>query len=164
MEENKSLIQKYSSKNNNYSIIKTKGLHVYVKDGIVTYCVNLNPLSCPCSTKQLCNHRIFVLNTHFNLDFVSMVFIHKLLPKFYENISDPNVNKILTQIVHDDILTDECAICVEKLGGIKTEIAECSVCKKYCHKKCVRKWLDANRKNNIDKKCVYCNSGIMNVT
>ena len=166
MEENKNLIQRYLQRNSMYSILKIKNTSVYVKDGIITYCVSLNPLSCQCSQqKQLCSHRIFVLNSYLKLDFIVITFIHKLLPKLYENVLSSNIdiNKTLTKIVYDEILTDECAICVEKLGGVKTEIAECNVCSKYCHKKCVKKWLDTNKKNNVDKKCVYCNSGEMNI-
>lgn len=92
-----------------------------------------------------------------------ITFFHKILDKFFENTKDQELNKILIKIIYDEILTDECAICVEKLGGIKTEIAECNVCKKYCHKKCVKKWIDSNKKNNVEKKCVYCNSGDMSI-
>ena len=161
MEENKTLINKYLSKNNAYAITKIKSTNIFIKDGILTYCVSLNPLTCPCSAKTLCNHKIFVLNVYFKLDFFVITFIHKLLPKLYENISNPDIDTLLTKIVYNEILTDEYGICIEKLDNMKTDIAECNVCNKYCHKKCIKRWLDTNKKNNIDKKCVYCNSGEM---
>lgn len=167
MEENKIAISKYKSKNPRLDIIKTKNNAFFIRDGIVSYCVKSNPLSCPCvnNSTTLCNHKIFLLNSHYGLNFIVITFIHKLLPNFSEGIANgltsTELNDSLTKIVYDEILTDECGICVEKLGGIKTDIAECNTCKKYCHKKCLRRWLEINKKNNVDKKCVYCNTGEM---
>lgn len=161
MEENKIAINKYLSKNNTLCITKTKPNVINVRDGIITYCVTLNPLACQCNSSLLCAHTIYILNVTFKLDFNLMIFFHKLLPTFYLHIKDPSLNEILTQMLYDEILIDECGICIEKLHSNKKEIAECDQCKKYCHRTCLNKWIVANKKNNPDKKCVYCNTGTM---
>lgn len=112
MEENKIAIQRYLSKPTSvqYSTIKIKGTTYFIKDGIITYKILLNSFVCPCSQNQLCNHRIFILNTHFKLDFIVITFIHKLLPKLCENISNPSINILLSKIIHDEFLADECDV------------------------------------------------------
>lgn len=162
MEDNKIAIIKYNNKNNSLLILKNKK-GIIIRDGILNFAINCEPLSCPCSKTLLCNHTIFLLNTYFNLDFTVITFIHKILPQFYQNINNSNISNILSEIVYKDILSDECGICVDKLiknENIKDELIECNICKKYCHKKCFKKWLDSNKKTKINKKCVYCNSEI----
>lgn len=164
MEENKIAINKYMIKTCTLSIAKIKNNKIQVRDGIVTYTVHLNPLQCPCgkcNSSGLCNHVIFLLNTKFRLSYDVITFIHKLFPIFIENINKPNINEILSQKLYGEILTDECGICIEKLHDSKHDVIECNQCEKYCHKKCLYKWLQANKKTIEDqnKKCIYCNTG-----
>lgn len=167
MEENKQAIQRYlnrsTSNSNLYTITKIKPSNISIKDGIITYGINLNSLVCQCSSKNnstnLCNHKIFVLTTYFKLDWLVIIFIHKLIKHFQENKHNNNLNEILLNVVNNEILSDECGICMENIGGSKSEISECDTCKKYCHSKCVKRWLNINKKQDEIKKCVYCNTG-----
>jgi hypothetical protein len=174
MDENKAAIAKYISRNPIFLIQKVKKGEVYVKDGIVTYKVISNPLTCQCDCKtSLCNHIIFVLNSHFNLNFDTITFIHKCLPSFYENLNTKNLNNILEKIIYGEVLNEECCVCTEKfldetkketidlLNRSKKEIAECSKCKKYCHRICLKKWLYTNKNLYPNKKCMQCNTGQM---
>lgn len=173
MEENIKLVQKYLSNNKIYTIMKNKENMICIKDGIIRYSIKINPFSCPCKSSVLCDHKIFVLEKYFKINLIVIIFFHKILKSFYENVSNNNLNEILLKNITDEILNDECGICIQKLINNKNnlsenieiihinDITECNTCKKYCHKKCVKRWMEMNKKTNPDKKCVYCNSGEM---
>jgi|SaaInlStandDraft_5_1057022.scaffolds.fasta_scaffold90613_2 hypothetical protein len=170
MEHNKIEINKFIAKNKNLIINKIKKNNIQIKEGIITFNVSLNPLSCAiCTDNNLCIHKIFVLKEYLKLDLIVIAFFHKITDKFYENIKNSNVNDILNEHIQTEILEDECGICFDKLNKLSkskcslinegyfyqqlSEIYECTTCTKYCHMKCIQKWKNAD-KNNVT--CIYC--------
>ena len=151
MNANEIIINKFILTQPKLSITKTKTDRIYIKDGFVNYCIKLIPLYCPCNKELICNHTIYILNSVYKIEFNVIVFFHRLLPVFYSNIKNPNVNLMLQQTLNDEILSQDCGICMEKL--VK-DLIECEVCKQYSHKKCLQKWLKFNKN---EKKCIYCN-------
>jgi len=161
MDENKAEIQKYNSERQNLSITKNKNMQYHVRDGFVNYVVNIDRLNCPCkTTKILCKHIIHVLRIIYLLDFDTIEFFHKLSDHFFLNIKNKStINEILKKILYSEILGDDCAICMNSLISKCDVLSECVLCTKYCHKKCIQKWMDKNK--NTQVQCVYCVSGSM---
>jgi hypothetical protein len=139
----------------------------YVKHGIFNYEVKINEFKCVCS-KSLCDHLIFILINEFNFDYNMILFIHKLKKSLikYLNIK---TNKLSNNEIHslllielNNILNDDCVICLNKLTYNNLNLFECLHCMKYCHKTCIDTWIKKCKINNVDVNCIFCKNIIIN--
>ncbi len=160
MNDNKVSMNKYILNNKILSIVKRKNNTYTVKDGIINFIVNIDTMRCPCKTSLLCDHLIYILITVFKLNFKILEFFHKLIIQFHSNIKHPKLNKFLENILHTEILNDDCAICMNSMIYKENidELSECCICQKYCHQKCAMKWAKTKKSNS---NCAYCITGNM---
>lgn len=160
MNNNKIIIEKYCILNPSLYLTGQKKNTYFVKEGIIIYNVKFDNISitCPCKSKKsiLCNHILFILIDKLKLDFIIILFIHKLYKHIIQLMNNKceNMNESLLKIINADILNDECGICLKHIT-IYDLLNECSICYKYSHKSCFDKWKSYK---NIERKCIYCHS------
>lgn len=151
MEYNIRTINSYLSRKHNYIIIKKKN-KLYVRDGIVTYMIDLLTFRCQCSN-QLCNHILFSLEQKFKCDINLFKFFHKI--KLQLHLFETYEELISEIKKHID---PECGICSAGML-IHNDLYECKLCSKYCHQLCLNKWINTIKNNaKHDKTCIYCHS------
>lgn len=137
--------------------MRDKKLHRFrVKDGLVTYRVNIAPkLSCQCL--GICHHIIHILVNEYKLDRVSLEHLEKIYPKFLDLISDSvnlpkillTINKVLMNHFNEDLLDYDCGICMNRMK-LKDTLYECHHCSKFTHFKCIDRWFQKSQ------TCIYC--------
>lgn len=151
MEHNIRTINSYLSRKPHYIIIKKKN-QLYIRDGIVTYKIDLINYECQCSSR-LCNHILFSLEHKFKCDMKLFKFFHRIQSHInqYETY-----DKLIIEI--NKHIDQECGIC-SAIMTINNDLHECKLCLKYCHQQCLNKWINTI-KNNLkhDKTCIYCHS------
>jgi|AntRauTorckE6833_2_1112554.scaffolds.fasta_scaffold58793_1 hypothetical protein len=142
---------------------------IFVKDGFINYKIsyNKNNIKCQCHNNRsiYCDHILYLLNYHFELNEKTICFLDK--PELYEifknGLKNPKEFEIIMNYKIDEFLkNDECLICYYSLGDIKynLDLFECQKCKNYVHTKCFEKWLSQKKNTEDEKGCVFCRGKI----
>ncbi len=163
MNSNELAIKKYIINKDKFVLSKKYKGKIYIIESNITYIIDPTILSCSCKIK-FCKHIIFLLHNYYKINFNIIKFFHNEKIKIYFSTmsNEFNLNEQLDKIILEDILNDICGICLNKMTKYEEDsLYECSKCNKYCHKICLKKFVNTNIK--IEKKCIYCNSQSINL-
>ena len=75
---------------------------------------------------------------------------------FSENLRFTIIEKRIILEDSNEIIDDECCICLKKIKG---KHSKPKGCRHHFHTKCINKLIETNTKNNIITRCPICRSG-----
>ncbi len=165
-----------------YFILKNKNKKVIpIKDGIVTYKINLSPkIECQCyqyntgangtdrsNSDIYCNHILYLFSKIYKMSDLIITFIHlKPLHEQFINyiVKNDNISDELNNILEGELANyfkeEVCGICLSSLDDKKFnyDIFICDQCSNYVHSKCMDDWMNIKIKTipNMEKGCIYC--------
>ena len=143
---------------------KKNSSQLIVKDGLFKYKVTLTaPVRCQCD-KIGCNHLLFVLAKHFNLNYLAIFFIdikdvNKEFIKLVESSETKEMNSTLIDTIDKYFSDNDCGICLKKLSDkqYKLDLTKCKQCEKFTHSKCLLRWATHKKVGDeFVKMCIYC--------
>ena len=163
-------INKLYERKINYVTMKNKNKKIIpIKDGIVTYKINLNPkLGCQCDahTGIYCNHILYLLSKIYKLSDLTITFIHlkqvheQFIKYIIKNRTIDDLNNILEGEIKKYFAEETCGICLLTLDDRKFnyDIYTCDQCNNYVHSKCMDDWMNVKIKTipDMEKGCIYC--------
>lgn len=153
METNKRIITSYLAKSTRYFSLIKKNNQYFVKEGFITYKLDLINYTCQCNTNfNLCPHLLFFFEQHFKCDLLLFKFFHK----FKQFLTLDNTNQELLPLIKKSI-GDDCGICTLTIK-LTDDLHECQLCAKYCHQHCINRWIKTIKNTKHDKTCIYCHS------
>lgn len=151
MEHNIKIINSYLLRQPNYITLKKKN-KLYIRDGIVTYTIDLMSYRCQCS-QHLCYHILFSLEQQFKCDVKLFKFFHKIKLQLH---LIGTYDELLSEIKKH--IDPECGICSANMT-VNNDLYECKLCSKHCHQTCLNKWINTIKNNpKHDKTCIYCHA------
>ena len=109
---------------NKMVITGKKKKKILLKDGFITYQIDIENLKCPCGQRsfrgaELCDHLLCALTKKYRLSDMTITFItvEHILKKFKELLKKPpdNFNNKLEPLVKDYLKNTECGICLDNL-------------------------------------------------
>ncbi len=175
-------IDKLYERKINYVTIKNKNKKIIpIKDGIITYKINLSPkLGCQCyantSNDIYCTHILYLLTKIYKLSDLTITFIHlkQVHEQFIKYIMKNNntitrgvddLNNILEGEVAKYFAEETCGICLLSLDDKKFnyDLFTCDQCNNYVHSKCMDNWMNIKIKNipGMEKGCIYCKNKLI---
>lgn len=165
-------INKLYERKINYFIMKNKNKKIIpIKDGIVTYKINLSPkLGCQCDeftyADIYCNHILYLLSKIYKLSDLTITFIHlkqaheQFIKYIMKNNNYDDLNDVLEEEIAKYFTKEDCGICLLSLDDKKFnyDIYTCDQCNNYVHSKCMDNWMNTKNKNipDMEKGCIYC--------
>lgn len=153
----KNQISKYKTTKHLFTIQKKqkgKYLEFIAKDGFMLY--KIDPIKTYCQCNQgnfLCYHLLNIYINHFKISNNLIHFINDLSKYLNDDYDD--VNEYLLEKLKQEILNDNCCICMDALINdkfMRDSLYRCHSCKKYTHAYCYDLW------SIRQKGCMYCRS------
>jgi hypothetical protein len=136
---------------------------IKVKQGFVTYDVNIKNIKCVCSS-GICCHLMYIFANVFNINLKYMlsfdrnrdVYLDVLNKYISKEIDWDFIGSLLNKHIEDETKDLECVICMIKINNVFTSY-QCPLCKKFSHTKCQNKWFATN------KTCVHCMQDVRDI-